>query len=209
MSSSGNDALILRSSPPSPFGRKVKLVAAVTGQDAHIRVEEAATADPGDSLREQNPLGKIPTLILADGTALYDSRVICAFLDAHSLTGARVIPDGEDRWHALRLQALGDGIMDAGILQVYEARMRPPERRHAEWTDYQQAKIDRALAVLEADPPALGTPPTIGDIAIACALGYLDLRFDGVWRGSHPKLVDWIARFEAALPAFAKTRITA
>ncbi|MGI9388153.1 MAG: glutathione S-transferase family protein, partial [Methyloligellaceae bacterium] len=141
-----------------------------------------------------------------DGTTLYDSRVICEYLDAHS-KAARVLPDsGAARWRALTQQALGDGIMDAGILQVYEKRLRPEEIHHAPWLELQQGKIERALAALESEPPAAGSSPSLGEIAIACALGYLDFRFDGAWRSSHPGLVAWLDAFEAAVPAFDATR---
>jgi glutathione S-transferase len=201
--------MILRSSPPSPFGRKVKIAASLAGLKDRIQVEIADTIDPTDSLRAQNPLGKIPTLILPDGTTLYDSRVILEYLD-HLAGGGILIPrEPSARFAALTLQALGDGIMDAAILQMYEIRFRSEEMRVAKWTDHQAGKVERALAALEADPPALATPPHVGDIAIACALGYLDLRFGGRWRASHPRLVAWLDRFAGAVPAFAATRIEA
>ncbi|MGI9406527.1 MAG: glutathione S-transferase [Hyphomicrobiaceae bacterium] len=197
--------MIIRSAGPSPFGRKVKIAAKVTGLFDDMTIEVTDTLDPDDSIRRQNPLGKIPTLVLEDGSALYDSRVICEYLDSRSKTG-RIIPDGHARWDALRQQALGDGIMDAGVLLVYEKRLRPEDKHHAPWQEYQQDKIDRTLTALEAAPPGLDTTPTIGQIAIACALGYLDFRFDGAWRSTHPALVSWLDAFEAAVPAFDATR---
>ena len=110
--------MILRSSPPSPFGRKVKIAAAILGLSDKIEIVVTDTIDPADSIRQQNPLGKIPALILADGTALYDSRVIVEYLDLMA-GGGKLIPNGAERIQTLTLQALADGIMDAGILQMY------------------------------------------------------------------------------------------
>ncbi|WP_186387247.1 MULTISPECIES: glutathione S-transferase family protein [unclassified Stappia] len=203
--------LVLRSSPPSPFGRKVKIAAAVLGLKDRITVEMTDTLDPQDSIRGQNPLGKIPALVREDGKVLFDSRVILDYLD-HLAGGGRIIPTGEARFDVLCLAALADGLMDAALLQVYEARFRPEERRHADWLAYQGEKVTRALAVLEANPPAAlaaGATPDVGQIGVACALGYLDLRFGGAWRADHPKLVAWLDAFEAAVPAFAETRIAA
>jgi glutathione S-transferase len=201
--------MILRSSPPSPFGRKVKIAASLLGLTERIKIEIADTIDPSDTLRAQNPLGKIPTLILPDGTTLYDSRVILEYLD-HMSGGGNILPrDPTARFTALTLQALADGIMDAAILQMYEIRFRPENMRVAKWTDHQAGKVERGLAALEASPPALGTPPHVGEIALACALGYLDLRFGGRWRTEHPRLVAWLDAFAAAVPAFAATRVEA
>ena len=199
--------MILRSSPPSPFGRKVKIAAGILGLTDRISVVVADTNSADDALRTQNPLGKIPTLVLADGRTLFDSRVILEYLD-HVAGGGRIIPSEPDaRFAALRLQALCDGIMDASILQIYEARFRPEAVRHQPWLDYQADKVARALRVLEAEPQALDATPHVGQIALACALGYLDLRFKGEWRNTHPQLVSWLDRFAAQVPAFAATKI--
>jgi glutathione S-transferase len=198
--------LVLRSSPPSPFGRKVKIAAALLGLSDRITIEKADTTDPNEPLRRQNPLGKIPTLILENGETLYDSRVIVEYLDDLA-GGGRLIPAGWSRFEALRQQALADGIMDAAILKSYEARWRPEERREQRWLDHQQGKIDRALELAEA---TLSSPPPtfhVGHVALAAALGYLDLRFEGRWRQGHPKLVSWLADFEGRVPAFAATRV--
>ncbi|SDU28826.1 glutathione S-transferase family protein [Stappia sp. ES.058] len=199
---------ILRSSPPSPFGRKAKIAAAVLGLSDRITVELTDTTDPNDSIRQQNPLGKIPALVLDDGKVLFDSSVIVDYLD-HLAGGGKILPEGEARYDVLRLQALADGIMDAALLQVYEVRFRPEDRRHPEWLAYQADKVARGLTSLEADPPATATPdrtPNVGQIAVACMLGYLDLRFDGAWRADHPELVGWLKAFEAAVPAYEATR---
>ncbi|WP_175581238.1 glutathione S-transferase N-terminal domain-containing protein [Thalassospira sp. HF15] len=198
--------MILRSSDPSPFGRKVKIVAKMLGIYDQLTVELSNTNDPADSLRQQNPLGKIPILILDDGRKIFDSRVICEYLDAQ-VDGSTLHPTESDaRWEALTLQALGDGIIDASILQVYETRMRPDDKRHGDWLSYQADKVKRSLDHLSANAPSLEGELTIGHVAIACALGYLDLRFEGKWRESYPGLVSWLDAFRARVPAFDATK---
>ena len=195
--------LTLRYSAASPYARKIRIAAELLGLGGSIEIVAASTTDPGDTLRQQNPLGKIPTLILKDGSALYDSRVIADYLD--HLGGGKLIPaDPARRFEALRLQALGDGINDAALLIRYETATRRAELRDQDAIDLQQGKIDRALASLDSAPPSGAV--TIGQIAVACALGYLDLRFEGAWRAKYPKLVAWLAEFETQVPAFAATR---
>jgi glutathione S-transferase len=163
--------------------------------------------DPADTMRRQNPLGKIPILILEDGIMLFDSRVIVDYLD-HRAGGGRIIPaEPTARFAALTLQALCDGLMDASLLQVYEGRWRSAEHHEPKWMEHQADKVARALSCLEADPPAQDPVPHIGAIALACALGYQDLRFAGRWRADHPRLVAWLDAFERRVPAFAATRI--
>ena len=197
---------MLRSSPSSPFVRKVRIAASVLGLDRDIAIEPADTMNPSDTVRQQNPLGKIPALLLEDGTVLFDSRVILDYLD-HRAGGGRIVPtDARARFSALRLQALADGLMDASVLLVYEGRWRPAERHERKWVDHQADKVARALAALEASPPALTAPPDVGQISLACALGYRDFRFEGTWRADHPRLVDWLEGFAARVPAFAATK---
>lgn len=196
--------MILRSSPASPYGRKCKLAASILGLMDRITVEPANTMDPKDTLRKQNPLGKIPILITDDDLELFDSPVICEYLDGVA-GGGRLYPAGDARWPALRLQALADGILDAGLLCVYEARYRPDEMHYQPWLDMQGEKISCALAWLEANTPVTGEKPTIGDVTLACALGYLDFRFEGTWRATHPNLVAWLDAFAANVPAFGET----
>ena len=201
--------MILRSTPPSPFGRKIRLAASVLGLSGDIKIEPADTNDAADPLRRQNPIGKIPTLVLDDGSTLFDSRVILEYLD-HRAGGGKIIPnETKARFAALRLQALADGMTDAQILLIYEGRFRPPEHHVKKWTDYQADKIKRGLEALEADPPALDAIPSVGQIALACFLGHRDLRFSGDWRAAHPKLVAWLDRFAAKVPAFAETKVAA
>ncbi|HEY8124751.1 MAG TPA: glutathione S-transferase N-terminal domain-containing protein [Methylocystis sp.] len=196
--------LTLRYSPASPYARKIRIAADLLGLADRIEIAAANVADPADSLRCQNPLGKIPTLILEDGTALYDSRVIAEYLD-HLAGGGRLLPaDPTARFAALRLQALGDGVNDAALLIRYETFTRPEALRSDEAIALQQGKIDRALDALEAAPPAGSVD--IGQIAVACALGYLDLRFACAWRECRPRLVTWLKEFARTVPAFEASK---
>lgn len=198
--------LTLRFSPSSPFVRKVRIGAALAGFGSEVKLDDADTNDPADNMRKQNPLGKIPVLILEDGTALYDSRVILEYLDIRA-GGGRIIPqEPGPRIEALRLQALGDGIMDAGTTQVYEKRWRAADRREPRWVAYHAEKVARTLAAIEAAPPRLTPMIHVGAIAIACALGYLDFRFEGHWRAQHTRLVHWLNDFALKVPAFAETK---
>jgi glutathione S-transferase len=196
--------MILRYSAASPYARKIRIAADHLGLSDRIEIVAASTTDPDDPIRIQNPLGKIPTLILEDGSSLYDSRVIADFLDHLAGGGALIPADPARRFAALRLQALGDGINDAALLIRYETATRRPELRDPDAIALQQGKIDRALATLESAPPAGALD--IGQIALACALGYLDLRFEGAWRANHTRLVAWLADFAAAAPAFEATK---
>ena len=199
--------MILRSSPASPFGRKVRIAISLLGLTDKIEVRETDLNDPADSIRVQNPLGKVPALIVDDGTVYYDSRVILEYLD-HLAGGGRIIPrEPKARFAALRLQALCDGICDASLLQIYEDRYRPADKRVQSWLDRQAEKVTRGLAALEAAPPKLDPVPDVGQIALACALGYRDLRFGGSWRKDHPRLLAWHDKFAAQVPAFAQTKI--
>ena len=195
----------LRTGFGSPFGRKARIAISVLGLDGKVKVEPAANQDPADPIREQNPLGKVPVLILDDGSTLFDSPVLLEYLDVLA-GGGRILPkDNKARFEALRLQALADGILDAGILIVYEGRYRPPEMAVKGWLDRQFGKIARALTALEAASLSLDSPPNVGQITLACALGYLDFRFKGEWRKSHPRLLAWLDNFSARVPAFAAT----
>jgi len=201
--------MILRSSPASPFGRKVRIAIALLGFDGETRIEAADPTNVADTLRRQNALGKIPVLIAEDGIAYYDSRVILEFLDERAGTGRIVPREPRARLAALRLQALADGILDASILTVYEARWRAVEHHEPKWLEHQAGKVTRALVALESDPPALDTSPgglpNVGQIALACALGYRDFRFGESWRPEHPRLVGWLDDFRARVAAYDAT----
>lgn len=183
-------------SPTSPYVRKVTVLALETGLDS--RVERVVTntspvqRDPG--LGAENPLGKVPTLITEDGVVLYDSRVVCEYLDSlHN--GAKMFPaSGAARWAALQRQALGDGLLDALLLLRYEGFVRPPEKRWSEWIDGQMKKVDAGLAEVERAAGSFGETVDIGTITIGCALGYADFRFaDKNWRAAYPKTAAWYA----------------
>jgi glutathione S-transferase len=199
--------MILRSAPPSPFGRKVSIAVSVLGFDAEVKTEPGDPTDPRDSVRLQNPLGKIPVLIVEDGTAFYDSRVILEYLDDRA-GGGKIIPRaGGERFAALAMQALCDGILDASILAVYESRWRAPEHQERKWLEHQAGKVTRALGVLNEAPPRLAGVPHVGQIALACALGYRDLRFSSTWRADFPRLAAWLEDFAVRVPSFAATAI--
>lgn len=188
-------------SPPSPFSRKVRIVAAATGRDLELVVTD--TLDPSDPIRAKNPLGKIPALERDDGFVVFDSAVIGDYLDALAGGGVVVPADPEGRVRVKTLEALADGLTDACILQVYETRLRAAHERSENFLEHQRGKVLRALAALEAAPPTLDID--VGTIAVACALGYLDLRFGGLWRADHPRLVAWLDSFAQKLPAFSAT----
>lgn len=180
--------------PASPFVRKVSVTAHELGLSDRLQPIgiTLSPVSPHDGLRASNPLGKIPALALDDGTTLYDSRVICEYLDTLA-GGNRIFPAvGAARWTALRRQALADGIMDAAVLTRYEDAVRPKELRWQGWADGQLLKIRTALDALEHEN--LAGAFDIGAISIACALGYLDLRFASEgWRTTRPRLAAWAA----------------
>jgi glutathione S-transferase len=196
---------ILRTGFGSPFGRKARIAISVLGLDDKVKVETASTQDAADPISKQNPLGKVPVLLLDDGGTLFDSPVILEYLDMLA-GGGKIIPrDTKARFEALRLEALTDGILDASILIVYEGRYRPPEMAVKKWLDLQGGKVVRALAALESAIPGLDSPPNVGQITLACALGYRDFRFQGGWRKECPRLVGWLDNFAQRVPSFAAT----
>jgi glutathione S-transferase len=185
----------LRYSPTSPYVRKVMVVALETGLAERIERIPTTVAPTklNDEVARENPLVKVPALTTDDGLVLYDSPVICEYLDTlHD--GPKLFPaSGKARWLALRQQALGDGILDAAILGRYEI-LRPKEYQWQDWLDAQMRKVRGALAALEMEAEAgdLGGPLTIGHITIACALGYLDFRYQSeAWRTKHRRLAVW------------------
>jgi glutathione S-transferase len=185
----------LRYSPTSPYVRKVMVVALETGLAERIERIPTTVAPTklNDEVARENPLVKVPALTTDDGLVLYDSPVICEYLDTlHD--GPKLFPaSGQARWLALRQQALGDGILDAAILGRYEI-LRPKEYQWQDWLDAQMRKVRGALAALEMEAEAggLGGPLTIGHITIACALGYLDFRYQSeAWRTKHRRLAVW------------------
>lgn len=189
---------------PSPYVRKVHLTAGMKGLTDRIELVPADHPDMA-ALRARNPLGKIPILFRGDAEPLFDSHVICEYLDSLAAGPVLFPREGEARWDALRLASMADGVLDAALLLVYEGRYRPAEMRVDSWVEMQQAKIDTALDLLEAAPPAWDEHPHYGHITMACALGYLDFRHEGRWREGRPQLIAWLDRFAAAVPAFGAT----
>lgn len=198
--------LKLTDSASSPFVRKVRLAVAIKGLSDRVQ-NVTAEGDPALSqkIRGSNPLRKIPTLMLDDGRVIYDSHVICEYLDTLKPEPRLFPADASARIDTLTLAALADGIIEAALLVVLERRMRPEAKWVQDWIDRQQAKVEAGLAALEANPPPTGKTRTYGDLTLACALGYLDFRQHGSWRKSHPRLVAWLDAFVAAVPAYAET----
>jgi glutathione S-transferase len=193
-------------SPLSPFVRKVRMTAAIKGLEGQIKnVNTDATAgDP--ALNASNPLGKLPSLLLANGETIHDSPVICEYLDSIGAGPVLFPKAGPERWRSLTLAATADGIIECALFIVYEKRFRPEAMYVQSWVDRQQGKLDRALAVLEKNPPAWAAHPDYGHLTLAAALGYLDLRQDGKWRKGHPNLVAWEQKFAAAVPSYEATK---
>ena len=193
----------LRSSPSSPFGRKVKMATYILGFDDQVTPVLTDTLDPNDSICEVNPLGKIPALE-DNGTTYYDSRVIMEYLDAKA-GGGKIIPaSGAARYEALTRAALMDGVLDAAILVIYERRMRPEDKYVESVVERQRGKIIRGLEAIAAENPSYsnGMMPDIGEIGLACVLDYLDFRKQVNWRDHAPNLASWLADFAAAVPGY-------
>ena len=182
--------------PASPFARKVRIVARETGQAANIEEMSIVVSPvkPHPDLARENPLVKIPALSTQDEGTLYDSAVICEYLDSQH-RGTPLFPKaGPERWRALRLQALSDGILEAAVLMRYENAVRPQALQWGDWVDGQFGKVRSGLDALERECGGWGDRFSIGQIAVACVLGYLDFRFpDEKWRAAHPGLEKWFA----------------
>jgi len=186
----------------SPYVRKVTACAIARGIDHNIENWVVSSTDP--ALVNFNPLSKIPTLLLDDGSTLFDSPVICEYLDSIGDAPPLFPPAGPARWTALRLQAIGDGMMDASQPRRREIALPQDEGRQS-YIKLQQSKVKASLDLLEKEVASLGKLKTIGDIAVACALGYLDFRFaNEPWRPGHPRLEAWYAEV-LQLPPMAKT----
>ncbi|QHI98528.1 glutathione S-transferase [Xylophilus rhododendri] len=192
----------------SPFVRKVMVCAHLTGQAARIEwlASAAHPVNRDPRIAAHNPLAKVPTLILDDGSSLYDSRVICEYLD--SLAGGTLFPSaGPARWTALTRQALGDGLLDAALLARYEHTARPAELQWPTWREALLTKVSACLVEIEAVAEELSLDrPTIGEVTIGCGLGYLDFRFPEIdWRAACPRAARWNEAFQS-LPALQATR---
>lgn len=197
-------------SETSPYARKVMVFLHLGGKTDEVEIVPGAGTplQPNEATCAVNPLGKLPCLVTDAGAPLYDSRVICRYLDAHFSLG--LYPDGDALWPVLTREALADGILDAALLVVYEGRLRPEELRYSPWVKGQMSKIHRALGQLEGEAGRFGAgrdgAPDAGLVAVGCTLGYLDLRFpDMGWREGRPGLAEWFEGF-AALPAMQATK---
>lgn len=196
----------LHSSAASPFARKVRTVILELGLEAQVEIIEThgTALAPGTHPTALNPLSKIPVLEREDGPALYDSRVITRFLDHAG--GGTLYPSPPRLWDTLTLEALADGMMEAALLIVYEARLRPEDQRFTPWTDAQWGKITTATGALERTWLShLQGRTDMGHLALACALGYIDFRLgDRDWRSTAPGLATWYAAI-AERPSLAAT----
>ncbi|MBN8942299.1 MAG: glutathione S-transferase [Rhizobiales bacterium] len=196
-------------SPASPFVRKCMVVAHELGLTQRIE-KLASAAGPvvrDANIRADNPLGQVPTFFTDDGEALYDSRVICEYLDAEG--GGTMFGAGQQRWTLLTEQAMGDGLLGAALLIRYERVARPKELYWADWEKGQMGKITDALDRMEKLAPELGGRVDIGTITFGCGLGYLDFRFpDYDWRADHPETAAWYAAFSTR-PSMQATQPTA
>ncbi len=185
-------------SAASPYVRKVSIVAIETGLDKKIErmPTTVVPVKPNLDLGRDNPLMKVPTLVTDGGEVLFDSRVICEYLDSlHD--GRKLIPtSGGERWRVLRMQALGDGILDAGILSRYEQAVRPAEKQWSDWLAGQAKKATQGMDLLEAESDLLNGPINLGQITVACALGWFEFRKPiGDIRAGRPKLFKWYDEF--------------
>src|SRR5690606_29297428 len=184
-------------SAASPYVRKCMVVASELGLSDRIE-KLACAASPVKmdlTVAASNPLGKVPALITDDGQALFDSRVICEYLN-HLGQGKLFSDASGERWQVLTEQALADGLLDAALLARYETATRPEQHQWKDWTDGQMRKIANALGHFEAVVTQRAGQIDIGMITLGCALGYLDLRFsDYDWRSAYPGVAQWYAEF--------------
>ncbi len=181
----------------SPFARKVEVCLIETGLiDAVEFIAASGTPlAPNDVTIRVNPLGKVPCLVLEDGRSLYDSRVITRYLE--TLSDVKLYPDSALLWDTLRLEALADGMMEATLAISFENRLRAPDMRSQDWIDGQWSKVARAMAHLQTDwMDHLAGPLDMGQIGIAVACGYVDVRAgDRNWRAAYPVLSAWQVEF--------------
>ena len=192
-------------SPPSPFVRKVTTLIHHVGLNDHIElinVKTTALSVAGEA-RAANPLGKIPVMILGDGKAIFDSRVITRYLD--EFAGSNLYPQ-EKIYDILTLEALADGIMESAVSITYESKLRPDNEQSPSWMEAQWSKVLHAVKALDdGEFKAMDSGMNMGQIAVACALGYLDFRHDArQWRSGHSNLASWSDKM-MKLPALIKT----
>lgn len=180
---------------PSPYARKAHATAIETGMASKIEMEPTSPWTDPEGYRDINPVGKVPALVRDDGPALYQSNIICEYFDAHGDT--KVYPaTGPARWTALRQLAAADGILDASVLTRMELMFHEGDAVSQKLIDRQELSVTAALDQLEEEADDLNGPVTIGQISVACALGYRDFRFaDANWRHGRQKLAAWYETF--------------
>ena len=198
----------LLGSPTSPYVRKVRIVMAEKRIDYQMEVEDVWAAD--SRIGDSNPLGKVPCLIMEDGGAVFDSRVIVEYLDGVTPVSKLIPATGRERAEVRTWEALADGVLDAAILVRLELTQRPPEQQSAKWIERQQGKMNAGLEAmsrgLAEKPWCNGHAYTLADIAVGCALGYLDFRFGSInWRETYPNLARLNEKLMAR-PSFTDTR---
>ncbi|MDZ7823359.1 MAG: glutathione S-transferase family protein [Ahrensia sp.] len=191
---------VLFYAPASPYSAKVRMAAAYCSIE--LTAQTVVTTNEPEDLITANPLGKIPTLVLDDGFAVFDSRAIMQELDR--MGGKVLYPrNGDKRRIAERLEAAADGLCDSLLAQVYEKRMRPAEKVHQEWLDLQARKVERSLDWLESNITPVRNKIDGGQFAVAAAISYVELRFPDLnWRKGRPKLRRFMQRFAEAFPAY-------
>jgi glutathione S-transferase len=193
----------LYSNVASPFARKCRII--IHALEIKCEIVETAARDD-ENLRRINPLKKIPALVLDDGSSLFDSPVICEYLNTLGgggfFPGTSLFGTNKGKWKALGLQALADGIMDSAVACRYEV-IQPQEKQNADFIARYRANIGAGLDALER--MTFAETPTIGEISVACALGYIDFRYaDLAWRTTRPRLAAWFAE-QSKIPAIAET----
>lgn len=198
----------LLASLTSPYVRKVRIVMAEKRIDYHLELEDVWA--PDTRIHEANPLGKVPCLIMEDGGAVFDSRVICEYLDGMTPVAKLIPPSGRERAEVRTWEALADGVIDAAILVRLEQTQRPPEQQGKAWIERQMGKVHTGVAAMSRGLGEKswcnGQAYSLADIAVGCALGYLDFRFGSIdWRGKYPGLGRHYEKL-AARPSFVDTQ---
>lgn len=192
-------------SPASPYARKCVVLADELGLLKKIQIvtTPVVPTQPNADLSKDNPLSKIPCLVTDEGQSIFDSGVICDYLDA--MAGNKMVPAGAKRWAVKTREALADGALDAGLLVRYETFLRPEDKRWPDWIKGQSAKVTQALDAFEREAGGYGDTVDLGTIAVASALGWLDFRKPiGDMRGTRPKLFAWYDKFKQR-PSMAAT----
>ena len=187
----------LISSPASPFATKVEMAAHVIG--LKLDIVKGDVVGEGDELIAANPLGKVPCLVLDNGQGVYDSRTITRWMDRHS--DGKLFPKSDPELSACeQMESLCDGICDAAVAFRFEEAFRPAEKVHVPWQERQWGKVQRGLEVAAKSLPSSAAKPTVGAIALAATLGYLELRYSGKWEDGSDQLIAWQKEFFANNP---------